>query len=290
MKFRKFESRTEEQLATDIIARIDQGEKRIFQGVEGSSDFTGVIDKLFYHSGDIYGTYCSRIYNGNLRIQIGFNTDMPKDIHEELLLLIVKARSEIKAFTSIWYPADNKELDKMLLTQLPWKTQSGNKTHELTFKRKDLSNNVDIPKNISIVPFSDEYLEATCSMLDKSLSHTFDAANSSVFMNNKENNLASWLEKAIHGDCCIMIENGELAGAYILKGVEIDFIAIACEKQGKGLGSLLLHHAKKHIFATSKEEPFLYCMDRNSNALRFYLREGMKRSGYSGYAFFEADA
>jgi hypothetical protein len=36
MKFRKFESSMEEQIATDFIASIDQGEKRIFQGAEGS--------------------------------------------------------------------------------------------------------------------------------------------------------------------------------------------------------------------------------------------------------------
>ncbi|QGQ99292.1 GNAT family N-acetyltransferase [Paenibacillus psychroresistens] len=208
---------------------------------------------------------------------------MPEDLREKLLLLIVKARSQVKASTSIWYPADNIELNKMLLTQLPWKTQEGPKTHELIFNTKDISSNPDLPKNISIVPFTEEHLEATCSMLDKSLSHTFDDPNSSVFLSNKENHLIAWLEKAVQGDCCIMVDNGEIAGAYILEGAKIDFMAVASHKQGKGLGSLLLHHAKNHILATSNEEPYLYCMDRNPSALRFYLREGMKRSGYSGY-------
>jgi hypothetical protein len=288
MMFRKFESRTEEQLATDIIATIDKGEKWIFQGAEGSADFGGFVDRLFYRSGNVYGTYCASIFNGNLRIQIGFNTDMPKEVREELVLLIAKARSQINTFTSIWYPPGNIELDKMLFTQLPWKTQ-GHKTHELTFKRKDICNNSDLPEHISIVPFTDEYLEVACSMLDKSLSHTFGVPNSSVFTSNKENHLVSWSEKALHGDCCIMLENSELAGVYILKGAEIDLMAIASEKQGKGLGSLLLHHAITHIFASSKEEPYLYCIERNPNALRFYLREGMEITGYSGYAFFEAD-
>jgi hypothetical protein len=54
------------------------------------SDFGGFVDRLFYRSGDLFGLYCASIYNGKLRIQIGFNTDMPKEIREELLLLIVK--------------------------------------------------------------------------------------------------------------------------------------------------------------------------------------------------------
>jgi len=286
MLFRNFENENEEQIAADIIATIDQGEKWIFQGAESNPDFGGFIDRLFYCNGNTYGTYCSCIYKGSLRLQIGFNTNMPADIYDELLTLIIKARKHINSFTRVWYPPDNTTLDKFLYNSLPWKAQ-GHKTHELTFIRGEANNKIDLPDNIFIIPFSNKYLETTCAMLDKSLSHTFDNPNSSVFFNNKEHYLKDWSEKAKTGDCCVIFENEELTGVYILNNAEIDFIAISTEKQGKGLGRLLLHHAKEHILTTKEDNPFLYCIDRNPNALRFYLREGMKITGYSGYVFFE---
>jgi GNAT superfamily N-acetyltransferase len=284
--FRKFANENEEQKAADIIATIDQGEKWIFNGAEGSSDFGGFIDKLFYCYGDTYGTFCSCIYSNSLRLQIGFNTDIPAEICDELLKLFIKARSHINSFTSVWYPPNNTILEQFLFTKLPWKAQ-GHKTHELTFMREKTSEELKLPENISIVPFSDTYIEAVCTMLDKSLSHTFDNPDSSIFLKNKEHYSRDWNNKAQNGDCCIMLEKGEVVGAYILKGSEIDFIAISTEKQGKGLGSILLNHAKEHILATRKDNPYLYCIEKIPNALRFYLREGMKITGYSGYMFFE---
>ena len=288
MKFRNFENKNEEQLATDIIATIDQGEKWIFQGAEGCTDFGGFIDRLFYCNGDTYGTYCASIYCGQLRLQIGFNTDIPTEVCEELLLLITKARSQVNTFTSVWYPPDNKRLDEFIFSQLPWKAQ-GHKTHELTFKGGEIYQHIDFPKNVYITPFVDEYLDATCSLLDNSLAHTFDNPNSSMFLNNKGEYLVDWKEKAKNDDCCVLFENDELVGVYIVKDAEIDLMAIAEEKQGKGYGRLLLHHAREHISSTRIDDPFLYCIDRNADALQFYLREGMKITGYSGYAYFEAN-
>ena len=285
--FRAFENPNEEQLASDIIAKIDQGERWIFQGADNSSDFGGFIDRLFFHQEDTYGTYCASIYCGKLRFQIGFNTDMPDEVQDELLVLMTKSRSKLNTPTSVWYPPVNKRLHEFIFTKLPWKAK-GHTTHELTFKKKDDYKKLELPENISIIPFTEAYLEASCNLLDDSLSHTFDNPESKWFLNHKETNLSEWIEKAKINKCCILLENGELAGFYILKESEIDLMAIQKNKQGNGLGSLLLHHAREHIFAEEKNEPYLYCIDRNPNALRFYLREGMSITGHSGYAYFEA--
>lgn len=286
--FRAFNNLHEEQLASSIIEKIDQGEKWIFQGADNSSDFGGFIDRLFYHQQDTYGTYCASRYCGKLRFQIGFNTDMPENAQTELLSLMNKARRQLNTHTSIWYPPENKNLHEFIFNKLPWKAK-GHSTHELTFKRKDDYKDCELPDNIRIIPFMEAYLEACCNLLDESLSHTFDNPNSKWFLNHKETNLSEWLEKAKTSNCCIMLENGELAGFYILKGAEIDLMAVQRCKQGNGLGRLLLHHAREHIFKVEKKEPYLYCIDRNPNALRFYLREGMIISGHSGYAYFKAD-
>ncbi|HCT63036.1 MAG TPA: hypothetical protein DIC19_02950 [Erysipelotrichaceae bacterium] len=285
--FRKFENAYEEQLASDIIAKIDQGERWIFQGADNSSDFGGFMDRLFFRHEDTYGTFCASIYCGKLRFQIGFNTDMPDEISDELLTLMTKARTQLGTLTSVWYPPDNEKLHQFIFTNLPWKAK-GHKTHELTFKKNNEYKELKLPKNIRIIPFEKRYLEASCNLLDASLSHTLDDPKSRVFFNHKEAYLSDWIEKAEMNDCCVMLENGDLAGIYILKGSEIDLMAIHVSRQGNGLGSLLLHHAREHIFAVENNEPHLYCIDRNPHALRFYLREGMEITGHSGYAFFEA--
>ena len=287
--FRAFENINEEQLASSIIEKIDQGEKWIFQGAEKSSDFGGFIDRLFYYHQETYGTYCASIYCGKLRFQIGFNTDMPDDVREEVLLLMDKARRQLNTPTSVWYPPDNKRLHDFIFTQLPWKAK-GHTTHELTFKKSDDYRTLELPENTRIIPFTEEYLDASCNLLDESLSHTFDNPKSKLFLNNIGTYLSEWIEKSSKNACCIMLENGELAGFYVLKGAEIDLMAIHKSKQGNGLGRLLLHHAREHIFDVENNEPYLYCIDRNPNALRFYLREGMSITGHSGYAFFEACA
>ena len=287
MAFRAFHNETEEQLAAGIIAGIDQGEKWIVQGAEGSSDFGGFIDRLFFQQGDRYGTYSACIYGGRLRLDLGFNADMPDDVGDELLWLIKKARRQVNTFTGIWYPPDNAKLGTFLSSSLPWQVR-GHKTHELTFKRGEGTyNEFDLPQGVEILPYEDPYLLPLCVMLDQSLAHTFDDPGAGIFLRQKDQYGADWLKKAKTQDCCIMLDHNELVGAYIVKEAEIDFIAIACSHQGRGLGRYLLHHAKAHIFALREKEPYLYCIDRNPHALRFYLREGMKITGYSGYAFLE---
>lgn len=285
--FRTFQSKEEEVNASKLIATIDKGEKWIFDGADGSKDFGGFIERLYYSNGETYGTYSACIYGGKLRIHIGFNTDMPDELGDGLLSLIASAREKVNTFTSIWYTPDNHKLDSFIFSKLPWKVK-GHKTYELTAMREDFKDtDCILPNGVTIIPFEEKYIIDTCTMLDKSLAHTFDDPNAGIFLNNRDDFKMEWTQKAKSGECCIMIEDNNVVGAYILKDAEIDFIAIASDKQGKGLGKQLLRHAVKHILSTSDTLPYLYCIDRNPDALRFYLREGMKVTGYSGYAYFD---
>ena len=283
--FRPFQNKEEETNASKLIATIDKGERWIFEGAEGSKDFGGFLEQLYYSRKDIFGTFSSCIYGGKLRIHIGFNTDMPDELSNELLSLIENARHKINTFTSIWYLPKNEKLQRFLYNNLPWKA-NGHKTHELTAHREGFEDmDCVLPPGITIIPFEEKYIINTCSMLDKSLAHTFDDPNKGIFLNNRNNIMNEWVEKAKAGECCIMIENNNVVGAYVLKGAEIDFLAIAVDKQGNGLGKQLVRHAINHILSSSDELPYLYCIDRNSNALRFYLRQAMKVTGHSGYVF-----
>jgi hypothetical protein len=54
------------------------------------------------------------------------------------------------------------------------------------------------------------------------------------------------------------------------------------------LGRILLQQARADILREQAGEPHLYCLDSNTGALRFYLREGMRVTGHSGYAWLDA--
>lgn len=77
MGFRPIQTPQEEQRARALIASIDQGEAWIFEGAPGSDDFSGFIDRLYCDSPDNTGVYCACIYNGRLRLQMGFEKNLP---------------------------------------------------------------------------------------------------------------------------------------------------------------------------------------------------------------------
>lgn len=189
--------------------------------------------------------------------------------------------------TNIWYPPRNIKLEEFLFNNLPWKAR-GHKTHEFTMTKK-CPENLDFEplQHVEIIPFQERYMINTCKMLDKSLTHTFDDPSKGVFLINHNNFIKEWIEKALAGEFCIMIEKNSVVGAYILNGAEIDILAVAPDKQGRGFGKQLMCHAVRHIFSNSNELPFLYCMDINANALNFYIHEGMTVTGHSGYVFLE---
>lgn len=286
INFRAFQNKDEETKISELLSTIDSSEKWLFEGAKDSKEFGGFQERLYFSHEDTYGTYTACIFANKLHIQVGFNTDMPEELKTELLVLIEKSRKKVNAFTSIWYLPRNEKLDNFLFNDLPWKVK-GHKTHELTALCEDFENITCIlESNITIVPFEEKYIIDTCTMLDKSMSHTFDNPNKSVFLIKQNYFLKNWIEKSKTGECCIMLEDNTVIGAYILNGSEIDILAILVDKQGKGLGKQLLRHAIKHILLSCDDLPHLYCIDSNINALCFYLREGLKVTGHSGYAYF----
>lgn len=278
--FRPFQNEKEEINAKEIIAAIDRGEKGIFHNNEGTSK-----ERLYCSWKDTIGVYCEHIIDNDneLHIQIGFNTDMPDELGGELLALVENARQNTNLGISIWYSPRNKKLEEFLFHNFSCK-KKGDKTYEFTALRKDFENiDYKLPQDIMIVPFDEKYIVDTCIMLDKSLAHTFGEKAKGIFLENQDALVKEWAEKARLRQCYIMIENNTIVGAYILNGSEIDIIAIAAPKQGKGLGKQLLRHAIKNILLSSKDLPYLYCREYNDKSVQFYIHEGMKITGYSGY-------
>ena len=123
-------------------------------------------------------------------------------------------------------------------------------------------------------------------MLDESLAHTFQDPKKGFYIPNKDFFLKEFLEKTKKEECKLLLNKEEIVGMYIIKGSEIDIITIKKSYQNKGLGKLLLHHSINHILTNQKKLPYLYCIDSNKKAIRFYQREGLKVTGHSGYLVF----
>jgi GNAT superfamily N-acetyltransferase len=282
MGFIKFELKMEEEKAEALIEKIDCGELWIFKGASGSEDFAGFIDKLYYEENDKYGTFCSCIFNGCLRIITAFSEDMPLDLADEITELIIKARNTHNSFTNIWYYPENDNLEHLLFNMLPWQAR-GHKTYELRYLVDANYPSYIMPSNIKVIKYVSEYLDQAVTMLDKALAHTFSNPDEGIYEKNKELLRKRWETE----ECFIMLKDKELVGMYILKDTEIDIMAIDTAHQNRGLGKLLLSHARDYIFKTKNKEPYLYCISSNSKALNFYLRENMTITGYSGYACLE---
>ena len=207
---------------------------------------------------------------------------MPLDLADEITELIIKARNTHNSFTNIWYYPENDNLEHLLFNMLPWQAR-GHKTYELRYLVDANYPSYIMPSNIKVIKYVSEYLDQAVTMLDKALAHTFSNPDEGIYEKNKELLRKRWETE----ECFIMLKDKELVGMYILKDTEIDIMAIDTAHQNRGLGKLLLSHARDYIFKTKNKEPYLYCISSNSKALNFYLRENMTITGYSGYACLE---
>jgi len=284
--YRSFETEQEHARAAQLLAAVDRGERWIFDGAPGSSEFGGSLIKQYFTRGDTWGVFHACLFRGRLRLQIGFSPDLPVEEEVGLIGLIRQARRQAPGPASLWYPPENARLDRLILHGLPWLVH-GHKTRELAFDTRPAFPPV-LPPDLAYVPYDRAWLEAVCRLLDQALAHTFADPGDAVFSRDKEKYDAEWLGLARTNACRLLLENRVLAGFIARKDAEIDLMAVAPERQGRGLGRILLQQARADILEEQAGEPHLYCLDSNNGALRFYLREGMRVTGHSGYAWLDA--
>lgn len=289
MGFQPFNIKAEEDRARTLIAAIDKGEAWIFDGGQDSPDFGGFIHRLVYHENEVFGTICICRFNGRLRIQLGFEPDLPLSLQDELNRMILEAVQAEQTPVSIWYPPGNQTLDQWLHTALPWPLR-GHNTYELTWPSGQRPETSPLPANAAIRPYEAEDLDPVCLMLDDALKHTFADPGQRPFFHDRLKLASEWLERSRMDQCQVLHLNGHLAGFYVRKGAEIDLLAIDPHLQNRGLGRHLLHHALERILSDQKDPPYLYCIESNESAVRFYRREGFQITGHSGYGWFDPTA
>ena len=286
MGYRAFASEQEQAQAAQLMAAIDRGEKWIFAGAPGSAEFGGYLQKLYFERSGTWGVFHACLFRDRLRLQIGFRPDLPLGEETGLVELIRQARRLAPGPASIWYPPENVRLEHVIWQGLPWLVR-GHKTYELAFDSVVFAP-LALPHGLEIVPYNRSWLDAVCQLLDLALAHTFADPAVPVFSRGKADFDAAWPRQAQAGACCLLLEKHALAGFVSRRGAEIDLMAVAPGRQGRGLGRHLLHQACEAILAEQSGEPHLYCLESNARALSFYLREGMHVTGHAGYAWLEA--
>lgn len=283
--FRPFDDAREEAEAAQLIGSIDRGERQIFEGRVGSCEFS---KRLFHRSRHAFGVFAACVRSGRLRIQVAFDTDMPGEVEPRVLALLEEEVRKADTDVDIWYRPENPRLEALLTAGLPWQV-TGHKTHELALAPGCSYAEPELGPNTQIVPFETVHLYDTLIVLDEALAHTYDDPKAKVFAGDPEMYLRQWTSQPRTHDCHVMLEGGSVIGAYVLKGAEIDLMAIAPKRQRRGLGKRPLRHAIHQALTTSEDTPHLYCIDKNSEALAFYLSQGLKVTAHSGYLLIRAN-
>lgn len=72
-----------------------------------------------------------------------------------------------------------------------------------------------------------------------------------------------------------------LIGVYLIKEDILNILAVHPEYQNKGYGEILMYFWLDQMFNTKKlPEVYLYVMEKNQGAYRFYKRHGFEQTGY----------
>lgn len=141
---------------------------------------------------------------------------------------------------------------------------------------------IPIPAEITVKGYQALHFREYLSLLDAAM--TYHAAADfysgradeyrKAFFNGDKNGYfkAFWLDTTLIG---LYLRDWQY-------GDELALLAINAGFQRKGYGACLLHHAANALFTTTeKNSLYLYCMDCNTAAKAFYIKQSMQISGHS---------
>lgn len=88
-----------------------------------------------------------------------------------------------------------------------------------------------------------------------------------------------WMEHVVlaGGSVTVAVVDGEAAGFCAVRGRSLDHLYVHPDRQGRGIGSRLLGHAKR----ASRDGLSLYVFQRNRAARAFYERHGFRLAALS---------
>ncbi|QVK17542.1 GNAT family N-acetyltransferase [Mycoplasmatota bacterium] len=253
----------------NLIKLIDSGEYRLASMGENYEGLSRWIATYIFETKTNEGILTAMIFNDNLRFQVAFEKDLDETDVQTIYDMIKDIMNKEKKKTSIWVYNENHNLVKTLMSKFNLHRKNVYMSREIMYFKE--------PTNIDITPlktifYKKEILDDVLELLEDSF---VDIAEKNEFINHREyyHYKFSNLNKSRFTGFLL---NDKLIGMYFHHDGEIEYVAVSSSLQSKGYGKLIIHHALNAIKEDSNNIPYLYCVDENSKALQFYLREGFE--------------
>lgn len=270
-------SKSQIEFAAEQIGRIDSGEKSIFLE---NINTQNCIEAKILGNGYMSGVFFSCMFYGNLRVHIAFSNDTDEFNKELAELIRLSLKKANKDSAMIWLRNENIKIFEHIKNEfnIPPEGKYYYASAEYIMRRdnfiKPAENNI-----LEIKPYNAEHIDEYLLLLDEAMSFS---SSPPCFYENKEYHLNKFAEYNEKNSFEAFWVNGSLIGLYWRNDAEIDIMAVAAGKRRMGYGSAILTRAIEMVFKnTDKDFAYLYAVDWNVNAQRFYEKYGMELSGHS---------
>ena len=260
-----------------LLRRIDLGEYKLMTQKE---DYDG-LDSIYFTVGfdleDNYGIVTAFKFNQAMRLQISFDKDLNERQAIYLVTFIKDFMEEKNCHNlSIWCNNANKNMVSILSQNFSFE-EPVYKNYELTYDYRNFKEMALGPLKSYI--FQENHLHDVLDLLELSFKNI---CKKGEFIENPRYYLDKFQAQG-KATCEVYFLEDRLIGMYFQNDGELEYIGILPEYQGQGYGKVILNRALKAIQSLSDQKPFLYCVESNKDALRFYLKTAWQISGQAAW-------
>jgi GNAT superfamily N-acetyltransferase len=263
----------------DLVRLIDRGEHQL--EVQGSAfpGFGEFIARCVIQDERNYGVFAAFFFNGALRIHLVFEDDIRGAAPQPVIQCLLATIGEVPSRRAhLWCSGHNPRLVSYLKRELPTE-ENVYSADELVYTRErimqdQVEDEMDTSPLVP-VPYSDDLLDSALELLEDSFAAISTPGSFTSSRDSYKEKLSSTAKSRFEG----FRLGDELVGLYYHNDAEIEYIAVSRSQQRRGFGALILKRALLAAFRDSDRDPHLYCVSDNTDALRFYLREGWSIAG-----------
>lgn len=253
----------------NLIKSIDSGEYRLASMGVNYEGLSRWLETYTFETETNEGILTSMIYNDYLRFQIAFEKDVNELEVQVVYDIIRDIMKKEKKGADIWVYNENHNLVKTLMNKFNILRKDVYMSREIMYFKEPV--NIDI-KSLKAIPYDKEILNDILLLLEDSF---VEIAQRNEFISHAEYYHKKFSDSNKSRFTGFLL-NEKLIGMYFHHDAEIEYIAVKRSLQSKGYGKLIIHHALNAIKEDSNNTPYLYCVDENTKALQFYLREGFE--------------
>ncbi len=257
---------------TDFFAfRFELKRENVKRTEESIKDW--IIENRLFAAENVYGSFFSSIYRGNLRIHVVFSEDTDA-FKEEILALFLNTFEKTHMYSGkVWIGNENKKIIQYLQEAFDIEMDCEQflyVSHKMEIKREDFHKSC-ADSQLEAKAYEDEHLKEYLELLEQSMTFKIppfpylqkENELREEFSSNKEAFQAFWI-------------SDKLVGLYLLSGNEVDHLAVAPEFQNLGYGDIILAKAIESIFKNDgTDTAWLLVVEWNSKAFAFYRKFGL---------------